>query len=204
MKNIDDIPMNNYIAIMASIVDRLNFMDPPLKQFVENGTISQIDFENAALQFRMIFEGIAIASFVANLPEYEKAQRELTGLAKARVVLREISRINPNFYPIPVREVVREGQPIQLIDLDEGYLTRNELEKYIEKCGHILHIRNPNKPPLDTTELTSQFLEWRLKIAKLLRTHKVTLLGDTGFYLIQMMPQGGRPIWHRFEKVDEA
>jgi hypothetical protein len=65
--------------------------------------------ESSGLQFRKIFELIAFASLAANRNEYSASYKDFAKHWKAAKLVRNLRRINPNFYPQPVTE----GPPTQ-------------------------------------------------------------------------------------------
>src|ERR1039457_3127959 len=85
--------------------------------------------ETVGLQFRKIFELIAFASLAANHDQYSLAYSDFAKHWEAAKLLKNLQRINPNFYPKPVIEVHsdRPGIVHDLHDRDQDYLTQKDL-----------------------------------------------------------------------------
>jgi len=65
------------------------------------------NIEFMCLQIRGILELIALGSLVTNEKEYKKRSIELANNPwNAKVILREIERINPKFYPVPGKQML--------------------------------------------------------------------------------------------------
>ena len=64
--------------------------------------------------------------------------------------------------------------------------------------------RNSFSKPIDYEYFNANFIVWRTKIMNLLNSHKVHLVGDTGFYLIHMHEEArnnNNVCWYRFELI---
>lgn len=61
--------------------------------------------ECACLQIRKILELIAFASLIANKEAYTKVFSKVSKAWNAGDLLKELERVNPGFYPVPVTEV---------------------------------------------------------------------------------------------------
>ena len=107
--------------------------------------------ESAYLQFRKILELIALGSLVANKDEFSKVYNDFAKYWNARHLLKDLERLNPNFYPRPVVEVPskRAGTKMDLQDKKDGFLTKDEFLKLYEKCGAIMHAGNPYGSQID-------------------------------------------------------
>jgi hypothetical protein len=55
-----------------------------------------------------------------------------------------------------------------------------------DKCGSILHAKNPFAPEHDYAKLEEEGPKWYLWIVNLLNAHTIRLVGDVNLYLIQM------------------
>ncbi|MGD1100530.1 MAG: hypothetical protein ABSA59_00560 [Terriglobia bacterium] len=101
--------------------------------------------ETIGLQFRKVFELIAFASLVANRNQYSLAYSDFAKHWEAAKLLKNLRRINPNFYPKPVIEVQsdRPGVLHALKDRDQDYLTQEDLIEAHGRCGALMHGANP-------------------------------------------------------------
>jgi hypothetical protein len=108
-------------------------------------TFVPTNIESVYLQLRKILELIAMGSLVANKAEYSKVYSEFSKCWNASYLLRDIERINPEFYPQPIIEKPCQelGAKVKWEKKTDGFLTKNEFLKLYEKCGKIMHAANP-------------------------------------------------------------
>src|SRR5882724_396089 len=107
MPTVDD-DRKLYRNCMQEIRFRLSFVRDLRKQ---NGTGSVvIDKELVFLQLRKMLELIAFASLTANREKYAAAHNTFSRHWKAKAMLEELAKLNPDFYPLPVqRPQLRNG-----------------------------------------------------------------------------------------------
>jgi hypothetical protein len=159
--------------------------------------------ETIGLQFRKLFELIAFASLAANRKRYSAAYADFATHWRAAILLENLERINPDYYPKPLLEIpsVQPGVVNDLKDRQRDYLTQRELILAHKKCGALMHGANPFGKPIDYLFYQKNYPVWSTKIINLLNIHKVRLVGDTGFWLFHMREEGkGNEVpWYRFE-----
>jgi len=159
--------------------------------------------ETIGLQFRKVFELIVFASLAANRDQYSRVYADFAKHWEAAKLLKNLRRINPNFYPKPVLEIQsnRLGIERELKDRGQDYLTQADLIAAHGRCGALMHAANPFANPLDYAFYQQSFLVWMTKIINLLNAHQVHLVGDKGFWLLHMMEEGkaNEVSWYRFE-----
>ncbi|MBJ7551681.1 hypothetical protein [Marinomonas ostreistagni] len=176
-----------YCNVMEEIKRRTSVID-----FFHNGTghalYEPTTLESIALQVRKILELIAMASLVANKKEYEKVYSNFANAWNAEYLLKDLERVNADFYPKPVVEAPSDDPKVKnhLVDRDEDYLTKKEFIKVYKKCGAIMHASNPLGRKIGYEYYKKSIPEWRQKIINLLNNHQIRLLGHDGFYLIHM------------------
>ena len=162
-----------------------------------------IQIESIYLQFRKILELIAMASLITNKDAYSTARASFATDWHAARILKGIATVNPSYYPQPVVETSHPDGGKSLEPRAEG-LTEEEFGRLYDRCGDALHTANPFGTPINYKSFTREVSEWRAKIIALLTMHKVHLLGDTGFWLIQMAVIGSNKIhYSKWELVDE-
>ncbi len=109
------------------------------------------NIECVYLQLRKILELIALGSLVANKVEFSKVYSEFSKYWNAKHLLRDLEKVNPQFYPQPIIE--RPGtKPEVTADCDpktSGFLTKEDFLKLYEKCGKIMHAGNPYGTQID-------------------------------------------------------
>ena len=135
------------------------------------------EVETVCLQFRKILEKIMLMSLVANREAYAEQNEKYAKHYHAERIMRDLERINPDFYPVPINQVVKENGLIELEHIESGFLTKDELIQIYEKCGSMMHAQNPFSmiPPVD--DIYEQFPEWLSKIMVLLGQHQIKLYG---------------------------
>jgi len=144
--------------------------------------------ESVCLQVRKILELIALGSLVANKSEFAEQNENFGGLWNARLILKDLGRLNPYFYPKPIREVpgARPGVKSDLQDIKEGFLTKDEFIKVYEKCGRMMHSDNPYGGKADYRYYDKSIPKWMEEIRVLLNSHTIRLMNDDNMYLIHM------------------
>jgi len=144
--------------------------------------------ESVSLQLRKILELIAFGSLVANKESYSAMYERFATTWNARLLLRDLERVNPDFYPKPVVESPSSDSRAlhQLKDREPDYMTKEEFEKIYEKCGAIMHADNPYGSRIDYAYYSGKLPAWRSEVVNLLNNHQIRLLNEPGFYLIHM------------------
>ena len=150
--------------------------------------------ESVYLQFRKILELIALGSLVANKSEFSKVYGEFSKCWNAQYLLRDIERLNADFYPRPVIEVpsTQPGVKMEWRDKKDGFLTRDEFLKLYQKCGAIMHAGNPYGSQVDYGYYERNVQTWLTKITGLLNSHTIRLVNDKNLYLIHMQENDGK------------
>jgi hypothetical protein len=161
--------------------------------------------ETIGLQFRKVFELIAFASLTANRDQYSSVYANFAKHWEVAKLLKNLRRINPEFYPKPVLEV-QSNQPgvlHELKDRDPDYLTQDELIVAHGRCGALMHAANPFAAPVDYAFYQKNFSVWMTRTINLLNNHKVHLLGDSGYWHFHMQEEGkGNEVsYYRFEPM---
>jgi hypothetical protein len=163
--------------------------------------------EAIGLQFRKVFELIAFATLAANRAQYSLVYSDFAEDWKAAKLLKNLQRINPEFYPKPVIETKSDKPEIvsSLSDREQDYLTQSDLVAAHGRCGGLMHAANPFGQPIDYVFYLTNFPIWRTKIMNLLNIHRVHLLGDSGFYYFHMKEEGHNEVrYYRFEPRHET
>src|ERR1035437_5760601 len=170
--------------------------------------ITEIEF--LCFQFRKILELIALSSMVANKEEYSKQHEKFAKHYNARLIIQDLERINPDFYPKPTVQIIKEIDGKKMFDLQsvkEGFLIKEEFLEVYEKCGGMLHAENPFGHKRDIKQLHSEFPIWLTKIIKLLNHHNIMLVdGETMVIGLMHGDKDGQPQATEFkvDKSDEA
>jgi hypothetical protein len=125
--------------------------------------------ETIGLQFRKIFELIAFSSLAANRKEYSNAYADFAEHWRAAILIQNLERINPDFYPKPVLEVPssQSGVTNDLKDRERDYLTKRELILAHKKCGSLMHGANPFGKAIDYPFYEKNYPIWNTRIINL-------------------------------------
>jgi len=144
--------------------------------------------ESVGLQIRKVLELIAFGSLAANKEIYSANYEKFATSWNARLLLRDLERINRDFYPKPVVEAPYPDPRVlhQLKDREADYLTKQEFEKAYEKCGAIMHAENPYGSRINYDYYLERLPAWRTQIVNLLNNHQIRLVNQKGFWLIHM------------------
>ncbi len=144
--------------------------------------------ESAALQLRKILELIALGSLVAHKEEYTKVNQNFASHWHAARILRDIEKINPNFYPRPIKEIPSKHLEIKsdLVDITEGFLTKEDFISTYSALGEILHAKNPFTSQTDYGRFKDFIRETISKVIALLNSHQIQLYKRPGFLLVHM------------------
>ena len=60
------------------------------------------DIENICLQIRKLLELIAMSSLIMNKEAFEKAEKSFKTMWNAKLILKDIKRIHPQFFPMSI------------------------------------------------------------------------------------------------------
>lgn len=144
--------------------------------------------ESVCLQLRKVLELIAMASLVANKEAYSAAHNGFAKHWNAKRLLKDLERINPDFYPRPaiLAPPKSPGAQVHFIDRKEDFLTKAEFVEVYLRCSKMLHADNPFAAKVDHKEYEKELPVWRQKVFNLLDLHWISLLDKKELYLIQM------------------
>lgn len=201
----DPSDIEKYASIMKEIKLRVEVIQLFLSGQKEAGYVPPT-VETIGLQFRKVFELIAFASLAANRNQYSLAYSDFAKHWEAAKLLKNLRKINPEFYPQPVQEEPsnQPGVVHGLKDLDGDFLTQDDLIEAHGRCGVLMHAANPFGHSIDYGYYQGNFMSWMQKTIRLLNNHKVHLLNDTGFYLFHMKEVIHNEVaWYRFERTNK-
>lgn len=197
-----DIAQDKYRAILVEIKQRIAVIDAFHKRDA-HALFVPTTVESTCLQIRKILELIAFSSLIANIDIYSKQYDKFAENWNAKFMLRDISRVNPYFYPKPIIQTPskKTGITSEWSDRKDDFLSQQEFIKAYEKCGAILHADNPYGSKIDHNYYLSSAREWRSKIVNLLNAHTIKLVGDKNLYLFQMGAVDSNPSYNIFSPV---
>ncbi|MBR2553373.1 MAG: hypothetical protein IKE94_00815 [Aeriscardovia sp.] len=163
-----------------------------------------IEVETVCLQFRKILEKIMLMSLVANKEAYAEQNEKYKKHYHAERIMKDLERINPDFYPVPIIRIKKENDYDELKQVENGYLRKDELIQIYEACGGMMHAQNPFSAEKPVEELQRKFPVWLTKIIKLLNHHMITLIGgNTMVVALMESSDNGFPQAVIFEQKEE-
>ena len=183
MKQAERLDIHQYCDLMEEVKSRVE----SINRFMEVPGITTRDrVESICLQLRMLLELIVFSSLVSNKDAWQKSRKELQSSQNISKKLKELKRIHPNFYPIPV-DLRANASVEEAADREEGFLSEDQLIEVYGTLGNILHAENPMGRETDYRFFIDAVPEWISQIQNLLECHKVYLFHHPEeFYLIKM------------------
>ena len=195
-----------YIHCMEEIKRRIAVVSRILGGEINTGYLIT-NAEILAVQLRKVAELIALSSICSHREDYERIRDNFERDWNARLILRDVERINPDFYPKPTRQVKdpETGKVVETKNREGGYLTRDNLIGMVDSCSNILHAFSPYRENLpDPEQFIEQCKKWRKEIMTLLGHHQVQLVDDDSQWWVIMQTKSDTKV-HLFEmsQVDE-
>ena len=160
--------------------------------------------EFCVLQIRKTLELIALSALVSDVDIYHKKLGNIDRMWNARLILQDIERIHPNFYPEPI--YVDPKNRFQWQPRKEPYLTKAEFIAAYNRCGKFLHEDSPfmTNKEIDSAydQIWDDIYHWGQLIINLLQTHLVHLYNDKDLYFITMDGGDGKPHGNLFTMIE--
>lgn len=195
-----------YCKLMNEVKKRIDAVTNMLRGLTTT-SYKATNIEFMCLQIRKMLELISMGSLVLNKEELEAIGQKYTQYWNARLILQDIERLNPDFYPIPIEEVPssRSGVINDLQNKTSGFLTREDFVKVYEKCGRMMHANNPFGSQADLDFYTAMIPEWQNLIIGLLNCHVIHLKGVEDIYVIHMKEEGKDDVQgYIFERIKDS
>ena len=193
-----------YLGVLVEIKKRTTVIDSFISEET-HAIFKAINIEVICLQFRKILELIAFSSLIANAEIFSRHYSEIEKKWNARLMLRDLERINPKFYPNPIIQdaPIIAGTKSNWRDRPNDYLNKDTFVRIYEKCGSLMHAANPYASPVNYNYYEENFSNWHQQIINLLDSHTISLFGDENLYLFQMGATDATPTYHVFAPVKE-
>jgi len=161
------------------------------------------------LQLRLLCELVALGCLVAHRDIIEVAEsRKITKAWQPNVILSELAKLHPQFYPQPSRQILGANGQVESLELiQDGFLTKQEPLKLHGECGDVLHrgsIKSllSQEPSRYNFGMVSQACQ---KIVTLLNHHQIQTIDSDVQYWVSMHGAGdGRIHWARMVALDSA
>lgn len=202
--SISDEDSSRYVACMEEIKNRLTAAWAIFGNNTHTTPFRATNVEFACLQIRKILELIALASLSANKEEYSKQHENFFKHWKAKAILEAVEKINPDFYPTPLREVGDPNRNIrELKILEGGFLSRGDFVMVYDTCSQTLHASNPYGSTIDYGYLEKQIPAWLDKIKTLLNNHIILLVNKDESLVIRLRgAEDGKAHGTIFRRID--
>ncbi len=185
---------------MREVKARLSFSELQLRAYNQSNDICYL--ENAILHLRKSLETTVYAAIAPN----KKAYAELRAKAEkpadyrkdynASKILLYLSKINKDFYPIPLQEptCVAPGN-YHFERMQEGYLAKKQFGKIYDRLGKFLHADNPWDDDKGYRNISKELLDVYSKIMNLLRFHCIRVIDmkDSHLWVIEMCGKNESP-----------
>lgn len=137
-----------YLGKIQEAIERLRASNSFLAIYAANSELPNL--EAAILQVRKALEAIAFASIAPNKEKYEifrsraEEQPDFTKDYHASKIFRVLTKINENFYPLPLLPAVSRLDGTFHFDRKcSGVLTKKRFESIYDRLGKHLHAHNP-------------------------------------------------------------
>ena len=164
-----------YCTLMEEIKRRIDVIGQLVARKIPLPLI--VASELGYLQLRMVAELIAIGCLVAHGDIGGARSKKLRNAYSADFILKRLGDLHADFYPIPGKQELdpETGQPIAIHDIEEPYLTKEQLFELYGECGDFLH-RGTLQDLFDGIQPTpnlSRIGKWQKRIVALLNHHQI-------------------------------
>lgn len=181
-----DFDRTQYAQLMMEVKRRLKVANTFLT-FPGFALYEQTGIESACLQLRMTLELIALGSLVANKDHWTRSLKSMRSAWHAGDIVRELRKINPDFYPKPIIEVPLPGNvQARFEDRTGDFLTEDDFGGVYGRLGDILHAHNPLGKPSEVAFYKKNAPEWLTLIMNLLNSHTIRILNNPTMFLVHM------------------
>ena len=193
-----------YLRNMQKIKWRLNAISE-IRSKKKTTTYEHTNIEFCALQIRKILELIAFSSLISNVDIYNEKLNNIKKMWNAELILKDIERIHPDFYPKAIYVNPRNKE--EWLERSEPCLTRDKFVKAYNKCGKYLHEASPfltdEQISSDYSALWTDIGVWGQLIINLLYTHVVHLYDQKTLFYITMGEPNTSPRGNIFRAIED-
>jgi hypothetical protein len=182
--------MEQYASLMEEVKLRITVVDNILQGTTKLPLPPAV--ESVALQFRKVLELVAFASLIANKKAYASTYKDFSKEWNAKKLLQKLAKLNPQFYPVPVKQVKSDlpGIAWKHEKITDAYLTKDAFVDVYQACSELIHTPNPYGKVVDLASYMAKFPEWRAQIMRLLNLHELHLFNEPGMHVCSMMTAG--------------
>jgi hypothetical protein len=175
-----------YLECMEEAKLRIQLIRSVLARTTSVGR-EDFDAELMFIQLRKTLELIAFASMSANKEKYAEAYCKYSTHWNAELMLKDLERINCDFYPAPLKIASISPNGVKNIDfIQDGFLTKADFIKLYNLCGRALHARNPYSTKDPVIQLGYSLEEWTTRINNLLAFHRARMVENTSGWIVTL------------------
>ena len=147
----------------------------------------RLTIEVVSLQYRKLFELIAMSSLVTNKRRFTKKHGSILKGYRPKGIMNMVKGMNPNFYPIPVElNLTDNSKTYNFVKREGVFLSEKELCRAWNLCSNYLHTNNPFKPRLEATVIMDSFVDWMPKIMNLYYNHAIQLFDSDKHFIVDI------------------
>ena len=160
------------------------------------------DQELCCLQTRKSLELIAFAGIAANLNEYAQIIPNFEKQWNGKRIISQIEKINPNFYPIPIKVINKDGK-LFFENIQKDFLTKKDYIELYDWCGNKLHSFNPFGKSIQWIDIKEKLHVACMKIVNLLNQHRCILPKSNEEIWVNMSDMGhkGKAAAYIFKRI---
>jgi hypothetical protein len=179
-----------YTDLMADARTRIDALRKMLSPAFFQSMPPHLALECCYLQLRMITEVIAVACLTA---QGDIVEKKVQGVYSADAIMNALAKVNPEFYPIPERQVRNQaGQWTGHMLLEGGFIKRKDLTRLYSSLGDRLHVGSiksrQRRQPLDINKEIRELNDALAGIVRLLEWHTIVLIDPAYQFWIEMVP----------------
>jgi hypothetical protein len=165
------------IRHMSDIVDILRDDEQSLKYIVM--------LDHAYFCARKMIEELLLLSLCAHEHAGEIITNKMKKVWSAETMVKEISKINKNYFPDAIRivETEEEGLDGRFVSVDDVYLTEEFLIEFYAYCHRVVHASSSVVSPEDIRSRLAKLADFNARIKRLLHTFEIDISGS-GYILL--------------------
>ena len=193
--DIQDTTLSKYLYLMTEIRKREEVIIS-LHNGVSNAGYLIVKYEFIFFQLRKILEIIVKSPMLINENEYRDISNNPENDWRIRDIMKKLERTNPKFYPRPIEIISIPNKPDEFKNIEDGFLTKEELCSAYDYCNSYLHSHNPLKikKEFDLENEWNWVVSIINKIHILLQTHICHPTKEGNLYYITMENGEGYPV----------
>lgn len=177
-----------YYNIMEEIRTRLHAIEIALTDEFKDRLPVSMASDFCALQFRKVFEAIAVGCLVA----HGETKGKINKVYQADKLIKALSLLAPECYPAPV--MAKGGNPVSIATVIGGdFLKREQLIRYYQQLHPYLHVGSLMKRKERAQQIAVESFKEMLRLTHSLLSTHVMLLKEEEFSMLVILGQTAEP-----------